>query len=71
MRIVSQDRKVDVNYENCDLVIVNECQVRAYSGANDNGKGYVLGKYENLEESQQALEKIHSAFTMMHKVYYC
>lgn len=69
MRIVSQDRTVDVRYENCDLLIINNNQIRAYTSA-DHG-GYLIGKYEDLEECLQAMEKIHSAYQMLHKVYYC
>ena len=65
MRLISQNKEIDINYNNCVLK-VNTIGIIAYS---PNGMDYIMGKYDSHERAIEVLMDVRSEYQMKHKVF--
>ena len=66
MRIISQDRKIDVPYEMS--AIRNEDNVIILNMVGETGKGSVIARYSTSEKAQKAMEMLREKYTHMKRV---
>lgn len=71
MRILSQDGKIDVNYDLVSLVICYKCkdgngwfEIDMYSGSL-SAKNVRMAKYSSAEKARKAMEMLHEQYAKL------
>jgi hypothetical protein len=60
MRLISQNGKVDVNYEKC-VLLAGEKYIEAKCG---DDKYYMLATYSKCEDVDKAMERLHHKYEL-------
>lgn len=63
MRIISQNGKYDLPYENC-CVWINDNEI-IFSPIGDPESAYTMAKYSNPEKAEKAMQLLHEAYSGM------
>lgn len=62
MRIVSQDRKVSINFDNCAVCIAGKYIVASKDMMSAPSRIATIGQYESEERAKEVFEDIHKAY---------
>lgn len=69
MRVISQNRRIDVNYDSCTFYVTEEDHymiVAHISGAEDV---YVMGMYQSLDRVREVFRSIANEYVLGTKCY--
>lgn len=63
MRIVSQNRKCSINFDNCEIWVQGEALYRKIKGEN-----ILLGVYDSPQRAKEIFEDIHKAYAPVYSI---
>lgn len=69
MRVISQNRRIDVNYDSCTFYVTEEDHfmiVAHISGAEDV---YVMGMYQSLDRVREVFRSISNEYALGIRIY--
>lgn len=70
MRVISQNRRIDVNYDSCTFYVTEEDHfmiVAHISGAEDV---YVMGMYQSLDRVREVFRSISNEYALGIRIYW-